>query len=272
MSEQPKAARPKKTKNALKHGVYSREPMLPGEKIRDYAALAAELDQEWTPDGPTEQGLVDRLLSLKWRRQRLDRYEQIRMRQEIDAFDEKNEINRHRQNLRRLGLEIAAAPNVEAVEKILARLSPDYQDIITEGAPREKCEDASKWGQAINAYLSRLTSPAPVEGDDKFAAIVNSDVLERELARADRIDEAIDRTIKRLMQVKTAKQVFPSMRRNARPDQGLINLPAPYNSSGTGCKPEQKGQLLGKVENSANREVYEVPAPIDYNQAILRIS
>jgi hypothetical protein len=42
------------------------------------------------------------------------------------------------------------------------------------------------------------------------------------LARSDRIDEAIDRTIKRLMQVKTAKQIFPEMR-NARAEPKLIN-------------------------------------------------
>jgi hypothetical protein len=128
--------------------------MPPGERRRDYVALAADVEEEWTPDGPTERGLVDRLLSLKWRRQRLDRYEQIKMRQQIDAFNDKNEIHRHRQNLRRLGLEIAAAPNVEAVEKILSRMSPYYQDIITDCVPRETCEDVSKWGQAINAYLS----------------------------------------------------------------------------------------------------------------------
>jgi hypothetical protein len=146
--------------------------MLPGENRRDYVALAADVEDEWTPDGPTERGLLDRLLSLKWRRQRLDRYEQIRMRQQIDAFNEKNEIHRHRQNLRRVGLEIAAAPNVEAVEKIF-RTSPYYRDIIRGNVPREKFEDASKWAEARNAYLSRLTSPDWVEGDDKFAAIVN---------------------------------------------------------------------------------------------------
>ena len=80
MAEQPRTARPTKEqekKNALKHGVYSREPMLPGEKIRDYEALAAELNEEWVPDGPTEYGLVDRLTALKWRKQRLDRYEHL---------------------------------------------------------------------------------------------------------------------------------------------------------------------------------------------------
>src|SRR5258705_8270500 len=118
MAEQPRTARPTKEqekKNALKHGVYSREPMLPGEKIRDYEALAAELNEEWVPDGPTEYGLVDRLTALKWRKQRLDRYEHLSLQQQVDQINTKNEVNRHRTNLKNLGPEFAAAASVEVV-------------------------------------------------------------------------------------------------------------------------------------------------------------
>jgi hypothetical protein len=37
------------------------------------------------------------------------------------------------------------------------------------------------------------------------------DLIEGNMARSVRIDEAIDRTIKRLVQVKTAKQIFPNI-------------------------------------------------------------
>ena len=46
MPEENELARPSKRaekKNSLKHGVYSREVMLPGENILDYEALMAEL-------------------------------------------------------------------------------------------------------------------------------------------------------------------------------------------------------------------------------------
>src|SRR6266436_4330000 len=57
MAEDIETVRPKKRKkkNALKHGVYSREVMLPGEHTRDYDALAAELTEEWAPEGLTER-------------------------------------------------------------------------------------------------------------------------------------------------------------------------------------------------------------------------
>ena len=83
MSEQYGTARPgkrAKKRNALKHGVYSREIMLPGEQIRDYESLGAELNEEWVPEGRTELSLVDRLVGLYWRKQRLDRYENAKLK------------------------------------------------------------------------------------------------------------------------------------------------------------------------------------------------
>ena len=60
---------------------------------------------------------------------------------------------------------------------------------------------------------------------DLFAAIVDPGLMEIEIARSGRLDEAIDRTIKRLMQVKAAKQVFPNMRKHAKPEPKLISAP-----------------------------------------------
>jgi hypothetical protein len=91
--------------------------------------------------------------------------------------------------------------------------------------PREKCKDPTQWGQEIGKFLSNLKPDEPLEGSDLFAAIVNPDSMETEISRSDRLDEAIERKIKRLMQVKTAKQIFPNMRKNAKPEPKLINPP-----------------------------------------------
>jgi hypothetical protein len=50
--------------------------------------------------------------------------------------------------------------------------------------------------------------------------------MEIEISRSDRLDEAIDRKIKRIMQVKAAKQILANMRKNAKPEPKLINAPA----------------------------------------------
>lgn len=77
-------------------------------------------------------------------------------------------------------------------------------------------------GPAIGKVLANLPTVELLEGPAKVAALVNPDLIESDLARSDRIDQAIDRTIKRLMQVKTAKQLFPEMR-NPKAAPKLIN-------------------------------------------------
>jgi hypothetical protein len=215
-----------KKQNALKHGAYSHEIMLPGEKRADYDALSTATFEEWAPEGVTEQCLVADLVGLRWRKWRMDRYDQVRLQQRTDKVRLENECNRHRKNLKNLGTEFSKTDSVEAAEKILDRLSPVYVEIIMGWIPRDKCKDPTQWGQEIGKFLSNLKPDEPLEGPDLFAAIVNPDSMETEISRSNRLDEAIDRKIKRLMQVKTAKQIFPSMRKNAKPEPKLINPPA----------------------------------------------
>jgi hypothetical protein len=215
-----------KKQNALKHGAYSRQIMLPGEKRADYEALSTATFEEWAPDGITEQCLVTDLVDLRWKKGRMDQYHQIRLQQRTAKIRLENESNRHRKNLKNLGTEFSRTDSVEATEEILDRLSPAYAEIIMEWIPREKCKDPTLWGQEIGKFLSNLKPDDPLEGPDLFAAIVNPDSMETEISRLDRLDEAIDRKIKRLMQVKAAKQIFPSMRNNAKPEPKLINPPS----------------------------------------------
>ncbi len=230
MTEQPKPLRPKKkqkNRNAVKHGAFSREPMLPGEKRRDYEALRADLYDEWAPDGTTERGLVDTLIESRWRKQRLDRYEHFSLQKRRDQIHSKSEDTRHRQNLRKIwASEFSAATSLEAVEHILSTLSPLYRVTITGWVPLETCQDPAQWGTAIGKFLSNLAPEDQMEDSDKFMAILIPDQIEKELDRSDRIDEKIDRTIKRLLQVKLAKQISRNTRTKPQSEPRLINPPA----------------------------------------------
>ena len=57
--------------NALKHGILSRYTVLPWEDADEYRALVAALVAEHTPQGPTEEHLVEELASILWRKRRL---------------------------------------------------------------------------------------------------------------------------------------------------------------------------------------------------------
>jgi hypothetical protein len=53
--------RSRKRPNALKHGVFSDAPLIPGEDSDEYEQLRAELMDEWKPAGPTLRNEVDGL-------------------------------------------------------------------------------------------------------------------------------------------------------------------------------------------------------------------
>jgi hypothetical protein len=57
--------------NALRHGVLSRYTVLPWESAEEYRALVSALAAEHTPQGPTEEHLVEELAGILWRKRRL---------------------------------------------------------------------------------------------------------------------------------------------------------------------------------------------------------
>src|SRR5215212_9185724 len=61
--------------NALKHGLLSKETLLPGEDEEALRELGERLRDELQPAGELENLLVDRIISAYWRLQRLGRVE-----------------------------------------------------------------------------------------------------------------------------------------------------------------------------------------------------
>ena len=57
--------------NALQHGILSRYTVLPWENAEEYQILLGSLVTEHTPQGPTEEHLVEELAGIIWRKRRL---------------------------------------------------------------------------------------------------------------------------------------------------------------------------------------------------------
>ena len=223
-----------KSKGALKHGAYAQEVILPGENGRDYELMLVELYEEWAPEGLTERELVDRLAALYWRRRRVHLYQQAKLQQRVRVVRHNNEVMRNWQILKKFAPEFAGATSVKAVQRVLARIDT-YRDAILSWVPRDASKDETKWGPAIADYLSKLKIEA-LEGADEFVA--STDPLEElDWRRTDRVDEDIDRTIKRLVQVRTSKQLFP--RKDPRLSSKLIDV-SPKNDNGSASAVENE--------------------------------
>ena len=178
-----------KKRNALKHGANAKEVMLWSERYEDYELLRAELYLEFAPSGSTEEYLVRTLLDLRWRRRRLDCHEQITIQKRLDKIREENETSRHIENLRSFASEFNEATSVEKVEALLAPLSSLYSNTIRQRWPLQTGEVPNTWGP-----------PRRHEQAYEFMAIVDLEKFDMALARIERLDAMIDRTIKRLMQ------------------------------------------------------------------------
>ena len=209
-----------KKRNALKHGANAKEVMLWSERYEDYESLRAELYLEFSPSGTTEEHLVQTLLDLRWRRRRLECHERILIQQRLDRVREQNEYSHHVDNLRSLAPEFGKATSKEQVEAVLATLSPIYRNTIRNKWPFKSGDDSQKWGPQIAEGLLAW-KPAPrYEQANEFTKILDLDEFDTALDRIERLDAMIDRTIKRLMQLKTMKQM------HSRLEPKLIDVPA----------------------------------------------
>jgi hypothetical protein len=206
-------------RNALKHGANARQVMLWSERYEDYESLRADLRLEFSPSGSTEEYLVETLLDLRWRRRRLDCYEQITIKKRLDELREENQTSRDLENVASFASEFKEANNVEKVEAVLSRLPPGYDEAVRSRCPLEEGADPAAWGSKIGEVLARVEPVTRYEGADAFVEIFDLD-FDEDLARIERLDAMIDRTIKRLMQLKTMKQMHCQL------EPKLINVSA----------------------------------------------
>jgi hypothetical protein len=206
--------------NALKNGANARAVMLWSERYEDYDSLRADLYLEFTPSGSTEEYLVRTLLDLRWRRRRLDCYERITTQKRLNEIREDNKNSRDLEYVAAFAPEFKEADSVEKVEAILSRLPPGYGEAILSNFPFEVGAEPATWGFKIGEALAQWEPKIRHEGADEFAEIFDLDTFDDDLARMERLDAMIDRTIKRLMQVKTMKQM------HSRLEPKLINLAA----------------------------------------------
>jgi len=63
------------SQNSLKHGVFAKTIVLPGESQEEFDTLLAGLHKDHSPVGETESNLVRGLAEIQWRLNRLRRYE-----------------------------------------------------------------------------------------------------------------------------------------------------------------------------------------------------
>jgi hypothetical protein len=211
-----------KNQNAVKHGVFAEVVILPGEDVKEFEELHQSLINEWGPDGPTEHDAVSTLAKCVWRKRRLVRYQQ----KEIATWEDgKSKVRRRGEEVDRdLKLLVRFKENVDAGELITERDlatslgSVAWAEYFTNRFPRKNYSSDYHWLEAIVHDIDKEVMPflrdldvlIPIQLDGKRhkeQVFFNGERTAQELALEERIDTMIDKTIKRLWQIKTAKDI-----------------------------------------------------------------
>ena len=203
--------RNRKTKqpNAQKHGVFTTMAILPGEDPKEFKKLHSDLMEEWAPAGATEEDAVLSIAKGVWRKRRVQEFLAIQMLN--------NSANpMHPSYGEILGLVSFAAlmttePEVAFGEYANRTLRADKINYLKQNFPRSNFESTSEWAQAVidvpNSVIDKQQGGHLV-ALSRSAATFSDDVFNQELALDQRIDAMIDRAVKRLIQIKTMKQML----------------------------------------------------------------
>lgn len=189
--------------------------------------------------------MVDGLTELRWRRRRLDRYEWLWIEKRLDDIRLQNDASLLVVMLGAIAtaFKFNEADSLEKVEVLLSQQAPLYANIIRANWPLAAGEDPTTWGPKIAKGIAEMEPIPRCDGRDEFAAATDFGIIDEALERIERLDAMIDRTVKRLVQTKSMKQILERFE------------PKPVKPSVTNIRPEQKAHKEITPPQSYNRKI-----------------
>ncbi len=229
--------------NALKHGVFTKQMILPSEDRREFENLYRSLADEWKPVGPTENDAVLSIAKAMWRKRRIQYF--MRTERSRATIDPNHTIYDEAGALRLFSSYIESEP--DDFDRAVTTLPASVAQHLRRRLPREDFQSVSDWVHAIQKEIASVLLPAAAERIVKGEALIHReagfftlDVIKDEVAVEDRIDAMIDRAVKRLVQTKTMKQMLSAAFADRGSDQPKSLL---------SNKPQESAKILVKKQN-----------------------
>ena len=190
--------------------------MIGGETHEQYEAFLRGVYDDLTPSGTVAEYQVLRLAKLLWDRKRIDRYEQFKLEGKQLKIQETNTAVAE---LILLAPEFLKAKDVEEVEVLLGKLAPSQKQIIFLLWPHPKdCENPEQWGSQVAQGLSLFKLHPSSSNRVKMLQMheyyyqISEPCMNDEIfSKLERIDNAIHRILKSIMQWKTMKQMVQQL-------------------------------------------------------------
>jgi hypothetical protein len=200
--------------NALKHGVFAQDLILPGESCEDLENLYQSLIEELKPKGPLEDDTVRTFAKCLWAKRRAERF----------YHQEGTWAQEHPDDERPDYVDLAAraldhAKTFEHAAEIVASLPENYRSSLEKTIPASWCGmDLQRWITDLKSCLLNLIETDEValsgmKAEPKFKAEQAArlrEITAKKIVMDERLDTMIDKAIKRLAQLKMFKQAIGS--------------------------------------------------------------
>lgn len=223
------------SKNAITHGFYSTNVVLPWENKQEFDDLLQAYRDEYCPDGVSEEAAIFDLVSLYWKKRRLEAGLQQALQEQRD-FDAK---------IAGWDMGPAMKSQSEAVQrvcKIVQRHLKQIYEPVEAKADSQTFSQAVDWdklvvlGKELNLVSSGFIVPSLQAAErlklDQIERACQPHIMEKELKIQAEIDRRIEKVLKRLVAVKEYKRFYGAKSVNANQIEAT-KLPAkPSHESG----------------------------------------
>jgi hypothetical protein len=199
----PAARNPKrKPSNAIKHGVFSIIPVMPGEDPREYEALLSALIDEYQPSGPTEMDKVVAIAHAIWCKRRAQRF--LRGKLLANTFDPRHPDFDEARGLFLFSDYLRSEPETAFANYASQHLRRDKIEHLKVKFPRSNYPSTEEWAEAVITEITTELVPAiislklePGEEIDALSDLARKAALDMRLrsrrstayARADLLQE-----------------------------------------------------------------------------------
>ncbi|MBR1155258.1 hypothetical protein [Bradyrhizobium sp. JYMT SZCCT0428] len=225
------------SKNALTHGVYSTDVVLPEENKQEFDDLLQAYRDEYCPDGISEEAAIFDLVSLYWKKRRLEAglqqayQKQLDLDAKIAAFD----------------LGPAVKSQSEAVQSVCKIVQTHLEQIygrVEAKADTQTVNQAVDFdkltvlAKELNLVGSGFIVPSLQAAEklklDQIERACLLHIMEKELKIQAEIDRRIEKVLKRLVAVKEYKRFYVAKSVNANQIEAIkLRAEPPHESRGS---------------------------------------
>ena len=198
--------------NATKHGAFAQDLILADEDVEEFEQLHQSVIADWSPVGATEEHAVYILAQCFWASCRIERYHVNEM-----ALIKKHRLQCECDEMHSLTKTLNNTKDEVVANRIIGLLPERYSKWLERKFPRSNYEDANSWIQALTSSampkIQEIHATAAVKERGSLQFQIDQagrvrDLMEKKLKLDERVDSRTDKAIRKLVQLKTLRQVI----------------------------------------------------------------